>query len=162
MKGAKSLATHKVLRQFPYGLYAVGVRGKEGDINAFMGSWITQCSFDPPLILICVKLDTKSYQLLQKGRVFSINLLDPSEKVLARKLVKPTHRVGDKLGKVSHVEEDTGAPILREAFAYAECRVKSITKPGDHALVVGQVVNACLRKKKPTLTCADLKWHYAG
>ncbi|MCI0743875.1 MAG: flavin reductase [Verrucomicrobia subdivision 3 bacterium] len=68
----------------------------------------------------------------------------------------------DKLGKVGHVEENTGAPILRRAFAYVECKVRQICEPGDHALVVGEVTHAGVRGQGKPIMCADLKWHYGG
>jgi flavin reductase (DIM6/NTAB) family NADH-FMN oxidoreductase RutF len=100
--------------------------------------------------------------LVKQGRVFSVNLIDKSEQRLARQLVKPSACVGDKLGKVAHVAEDTGAPVLRQAFAYVECKVREIHEPGDHAIVIGEVVNAGKHGAGKSLMCSDLRWHYAG
>jgi flavin reductase (DIM6/NTAB) family NADH-FMN oxidoreductase RutF len=155
--------THEALRRIPYGLYVLGVRGKgEGEMNAMVASWVTQCSFDPPLVMVAVHMPSRTYNLIKAGKVFSLNLLDISERRLIRMLEKPAGKAGDKLGKVGHVEEDTGAPILRHAFAYLECKVRKIFEPGDHALVIGEVVNAAVRRKGESITCADLKWHYGG
>src|SRR5687768_785641 len=111
-KKATNPVAHEVLREIPYGLYVVGVRGRnDGDFNALVVSWLTQCSFDPPLIMIAVRQGTRSYELIKLGKVFSLNLIDKSERRLAREMVKPSARVGDKFGRVGHVEEITGAPI---------------------------------------------------
>jgi flavin reductase (DIM6/NTAB) family NADH-FMN oxidoreductase RutF len=125
-------------------------------------AWVTQCSFDPPLLMVAVRKPSRSYNLVKAGRVFTLNLLDKKERRIIRTLERPSRAAGDKLGKVGHVEEDTGAPILRHAFAYVECRVRAIYEPGDHALVVGEVVHAAVRGRGEPLTCADLKWHYGG
>ncbi len=163
MKTERSRMIHEVLRNLPYGLYAVGVRGKlDGEINALVASWVTQCSFDPPLLMVAVRKDTQSCRLLRQGQAFSVNLLDKGERRLARELVKPAHRGGDKLGRVGHIEEHTGAPILRKAFGYVECRVCQIFEPGDHALVIGEVVNAGWHGTGEPLMCADLHWRYGG
>ena len=163
MKQQIHRTTHEVLRQIPYGLYVVGVRGREtGDVNALVVSWLTQCSFDPPLLMMAVTLGTHSYELLKEGRVFSVNLIDQSQKRIIRQMVKPSHKIGDKLGKVGHVEEDTGAPILRKAFAYLECKVRKIYEPGDHAIVVGEIVNSGRLGAGESLMCSDMKWHYGG
>lgn len=160
---ATNRVVHEILRQIPYGLYVVGVRGQnEGDFNALVVSWLTQCSFDPPLIMIAIRKGTRRHELIKQGRVFSVNLIDKSERRLARAMVKPSDRVGDKLGKISHVEEDTGAPILRKAFGYVECQVREIHEPGDHAIVTGEVVNAGKHGAGEQLMCSDLRWHYAG
>ncbi len=163
MKTHRNRMMHEILRQMPYGLYVVGVRGNgEGGLNAMAASWVTQCSFEPPLLLVAVRKPSRTYQLVKAGRVFSLNLLDKKEQRLIRALEPPARSAGDKLSKVGHVEEDTGAPILRHAFAYLECKVRAIYEPGDHALVVGEVVRAVSRGPGEPLMCTDLKWHYAG
>jgi len=154
---------HEALRQIPYGLYVVGVRaGRNGEMNAMAASWITQCSFDPPLIMVAIRKPSHSYDLVKDGKVFSINLLDKKERRVIRTIERPFRAAGDKLGKIGHVEENTGAPSLRHAFAYLECKVRKIYEPGDHALVVGEVVHAGLRGKGEPIMCSDLKWHYGG
>ena len=163
MKNHKNRTTHEALRQIPYGLQVVGVRGNgDGGMNALVASWVTQCSFDPPLIMVAVRKPSRTYDLVKAGKVFSLNLLDKKDRRIIRTLERPARSAGDKLGKVGHVEEDTGAPILRHAFAYAECKVRAVYEPGDHALIVGEVVHAGLRRKGDPLMCADLKWHYGG
>lgn len=155
--------THEALRQIPYGLYVIGVRGNgDGAMNALAASWVTQCSFDPPLLLVAVRKPSRTYDLVKTGKAFSLNLLDKKDGRIIRTLERPARSVGDKLGKVGHVEEDTGAPILRHAFAYVECRVREIYEPGDHALIVGEVVHAGFRREGEPIMCADLKWHYGG
>lgn len=162
MKNHRDRMMHEALRQLPYGLYVLGVRGKNSELNAMAVSWAMQCSFDPPLVMVAVRMPSRTYNLVKAGKVFSLNLLDKKERKLLRLLEKPAAVSGDKLGKVGHVEEDTGAPILRRAFAYVECKVKKIYEPGDHALVIGEVVHAGIRARGDSLTCADMKWHYGG
>ena len=163
MKTMNDPTVHEVLREIPYGLYIVGVRGgTEGDNNALVVSWLTQCSFDPPLIMMAVRRGTRSYDMLKEGGVFSINLLDKKDQDLARQFVKPSDRVGDKMSGVEHGSDKTGAPILQRAFACIECKVREMSEPGDHAIVIGEVVNARRHGTGESLTCSDLQWHYAG
>jgi flavin reductase (DIM6/NTAB) family NADH-FMN oxidoreductase RutF len=163
MKTQKSRTVHEVLRQIPYGIYIVGVRGKrDGEFNALVVSWLTQCSFDPPLLMVAVRKGTRSWDLAKKGQVFSVNFIDKSQRRLARQMVKPADRVGDKLRTVNHIEEQTGAPLLQNAFAYVECKVREIHEPGDHALVIGEVISAGKRGPGEPLMCADMRWRYGG
>jgi flavin reductase (DIM6/NTAB) family NADH-FMN oxidoreductase RutF len=162
MKHDPNLTVHEILREIPYGIYVVGIRGKDRAVNALLVSWLAQCSFDPPLIMIAVRRGTRSYDLIKEGKVFSVNLIDKSEEELARHFVKPSERIGEKLEKTDHLEERTGAPILPQAFAYLECNVREMHEPGDHAIVIGEVVNAGQPGKGRVLMCSDLHWHYAG
>jgi flavin reductase (DIM6/NTAB) family NADH-FMN oxidoreductase RutF len=163
MKKSRDQMMHEALRQIPYGLYVVGVGGNgDGQMNALAASWVTQCSFDPPLVMVAVRKPSRTYDLVKVGRVFSLNLLDRKERDLIRAVERPARASRNKFAEVAHVEEDTGAPVLPQAFAYAECRVRAIYEPGDHALVVGEVVHAAVRAEGQPLMCADLKWHYGG
>jgi len=163
MKRSRSPTIHAVLRQIPYALYVIVGSGKDdSDHNALVVSWLTQCSFDPPLLMIALRKGSRSYDLMRRGKAFSVNLIDKSERRLARELVKPAQRVGNKLEKFANTEGDTGVPILRRAFAYLECKVREIREPGDHALVIGEVVKAGQHNTGEQLMCSDLRWHYAG
>jgi flavin reductase (DIM6/NTAB) family NADH-FMN oxidoreductase RutF len=154
-------STHEALRQIPYGLYILGV-GNHGDVNAMAASWVTQCSFDPPLLMVAVRKGSRTYDLIQEGGKFTLNLIDKKHRDIIQVLEKPFHMVGDKIRQVSHSEDDTGAPVLEQAFAYIECEVRDIYEPGDHAIVIGEVIHAELREQGDPIMCSDLKWHYGG
>ncbi len=163
MKTRRDRPTHEALRQIPYGLEAVGVRGNgDGAMNALAVSWVTQCSFEPPLVMVAIRKPSRTYDLVKSGKVFSLNLLDKRDQRIIRTVERTARSDGDKLRKVRHLEEATGAPILREAFAYVECKVRAIYEPGDHALIIGEVVHGGFRGQGDPLTCADLRWHYGG
>ena len=112
--------------------------------------------------MVAVRKGSLTYDLLKKGNVFSLNLLDKKDRRIIRAVEKPSRSAKNKMRTVEHVEEQTGAPILLQAFAYVECKVRAIYEPGDHALVIGEVVHAGRRGRGEPLTCADLKWHYGG
>ena len=46
----------QALRTFSYGLYAVSC-ANEGEVNAFTVNWLTQVSFEPPLVAVSVEND---------------------------------------------------------------------------------------------------------
>lgn len=150
------------LRKIPHGVYIIGVR--QGDqLNAFTATWLTQVSFTPPLVALGVKKDSHSYAMITHGRVFSVNLLGKQQKSVAEHFVKPASVGGEKLKDVPHRPGKTGAPILTEAIAYFECEVREIANDGgDHALVIGEVVEAGVPKDEPALTLTDTGWHYGG
>lgn len=151
------------LRKFPHGIYVVGV--KQGPHrNAFTATWLTQVSFTPPLVAVGIKKDSHSLEMIKIDRVFSVNILGKDQKALAEHFVRPAAVVGEKLASVPNRVGKTGAPILEEAIAYVECEVREIANEhGDHALVIGEVVEAGVRSKDgPALTLLDTGWHYGG
>jgi flavin reductase (DIM6/NTAB) family NADH-FMN oxidoreductase RutF len=158
---AHARSTHEALRRIPYGVYIIGVRS-DGEMNAMAASWVTQCSFDPPLLMVAIRKDSHTYDLIQHARTFSLNLIDKHNQQIVRTLEKPFHFMRNKIEQVEHIEVGDGSPILQEAFAYVECNVRDIYEPGDHALVIGQVTHADVREDGDPITCADMKWHYGG
>ena len=149
------------LRKIPHGVYVVGV--KQGDqLNAFTATWLTQVSFTPPLVAIGIKKDAHSFDMIRHDGVFSVNLLGKDQKALAEHFVKPASVVGEKLNGIPHRAGKTGAPILDEAIAYFECEVREILAGGDHAAVIGEVVEAGVRKDEEALTLKDTGWQYGG
>ncbi len=151
------------LRKLPHGVYIAGVT-QDSQLNAFTATWFTQVSFTPPLVALGVKKDSHSFAMIQRSKVFSINILGKEQKPLAEHFVKPASVVGEKLKTIAHHVGKTGSPILDEAIAYVECEVREIANSlGDHALIIGEVVEAGVRSKDaPALTLMDTGWHYGG
>jgi flavin reductase (DIM6/NTAB) family NADH-FMN oxidoreductase RutF len=155
-------ARKTLLRKIPHGLYIVGV-AHNGQLNAFTGTWLTQASFTPPRIVLGVRKDSGSFEMLKQSRVFSVSLLRKDQQSVAEHFVKPSRLVGEKLKDVPHHLGRTGAPVLDDAIGYLECEVREIANEhGDHAVVVGEVVEAVLRRDEPALTLMDTGWQYGG
>lgn len=154
-------AKKKALRKIVHGVYVVGVK-QDSKLNAFTATWITQVSFKPPLVVVGVSKDALSYQMIEASRVFVINFLGSDQKLLAQHFLKPAHLGGNKLEGVKFHLGKTGAPILEEAVAYVECEVRDIHPGGDHAVVIGEVVEAGVHRDVDPLTLKGTGWQYGG
>ena len=150
------------LRKIPHGVYIVGV-AHDGHLNAFTATWLTQVSFTPPLVALGIKKGSHSFEMIKLGRVFSVNVLGKNQKAVAEHFVKPAAVVGEKLKEIRHRAGKTGAPVLEDAVAFFECEVREIANElGDHAVVIGEVVEAGVHRDEPALTLTDTGWHYGG
>ena len=155
-------AKKTALRKIPHGVYVVGVK-QGSQLNAFTATWLTQVSFTPPLVALGIKRDSHSLEMIRQEGVFSVNLLGKDQKALAEHFVKPAAVVGEKLRTIAHHPGVTGTPILEDAIAHVECRVREVANEhGDHAVVIGEVVEAGVRKDEVALTLMDTGWHYGG
>ena len=155
-------AKKAMLRKMPHGVYIVGVRNG-AEVNAFTGTWLTQVSITLPLVALGVKKDTHSFSMIKAGRVFSVNFLRKDQKAVAEHFVKPATVVGEKLKDVRYRRGSTGAPVLEDALGFIECEVREIAnESGDHAVVIGEVIEAGVHKDEPALTLLDTGWHYGG
>jgi flavin reductase (DIM6/NTAB) family NADH-FMN oxidoreductase RutF len=155
-------AKKKVLRSIVYGLYALGVRDGE-EMHAMTVNWMTQCSFEPPMLAVAVEKESRSLALLRASRAFAISVLPTGARQLAGQLGRSSATTPRKLEGVAHrAGPVTGAPILEDATGCLECRVTEELPAGDHVLVIGEVVEAQSLREADTLTLRETGFRYAG
>lgn len=133
------------LRMIPYGIYVLTAESADGTAAATV-NWVTQTSFDPPLIVVGVKTDSGAYQIVKKAKKFALNMLGKGHQGIAFGFFKPVERDGNTLGGEPIRTGSTGAPILENAIACVECEVSQIVEEGDHHIVIGKVVDAHVHK----------------
>lgn len=161
LRGGVTVARKKALRMIAYNIFVVTTK-RGSEVNAFTGTWLTQSSFEPPLVAIGVNKKNSSYEMIKQSRVFAINFLGRSQKDLAVHFFQPRQRVGNRLGKIPFRLEITGCPILEEASAYLECEVREVVEVGDHGLFIGEVINAGVHREEAPLTLQETGWVYGG
>ena len=154
-------AKKTVLRMFTYGLYALTVPDGEGGNGATV-NWVTQVSFDPPLIAVSVEKTSRSIVLIRQHRVFALNVYSSDQRELAGQLGKRSANRSDKFAGVSWDSGTTGAPLLTDALGYVECSVRSEIDSGDSAIFVVEVVAAGVRSSGRPLTMESSGFKHAG
>ena len=55
------------LRMIPYGLYVMTTETEDGRVSAATVNWVTQASFQPPLVVVGVKVDSAGHNLIQES-----------------------------------------------------------------------------------------------
>jgi flavin reductase (DIM6/NTAB) family NADH-FMN oxidoreductase RutF len=156
-------AKQTVLSQFGYGLYALTVK-HEGDEHGMTASWVSQASFDPPMVVVAVENASKTIGMIRDAHHFAVNVLREGQRDVAEKLGRPSAGAAQKLkGIKTKPALASGAPILADALGWLECRVVATLPSGDHTLVLGEVVEAAVEHEgaKP-LTLQDAGFAYAG
>jgi flavin reductase (DIM6/NTAB) family NADH-FMN oxidoreductase RutF len=155
----------RVLWTMPYGLYVVGSRAGERR-NAMTLNWATQVSFEPKLIAISVEKTALTHELLDAGRVFALCIIDREDRAIVRKFTKPVEvdEAAMTLNGFPFRDGLSGAPILTQAAAYADCAVRQTLDCGGHTLFVGEVVDAGFQKDEetPVLRMEDTRMSYGG
>jgi len=155
-------AKKKLLRHIPSGLYVIGVKAGD-DLHGFTGSWLSQVSMKPPMVMLGVREASHSLEMMRKGKVMTVNYFGKKDQDLVAKFFKHAPAEGGRLAGVGFHTEKTGAPILEKALGYLECHIRDIVEGfGDHALVLAEVVEATLREDAPPLIMSDTPWHYGG
>src|SRR5579859_1386087 len=151
----------QVLRTFTYGLYAVSC-ANEGEVNIFTANWLTQVSFEPPLLAVSIENVSKSLPMILRSRIFTVNVLRSGGRELAGKLGKSALQHPDKLHGITFEIGANGCPILHEALAWIACEVRRTVETGDSTLVAGEVIDVGIVGEGLPLTMAEAGFRHAG
>jgi len=133
------------LRAINYGLYVL--TATVGDEVAASGvNWLTQASFEPPLVVVGVKSDSGAAALIEKSRAFAVNVLADDQLDVGKAFFRSTTVEGDKLnGHAFEASPSTGNPLITACPWWFECRVTDTIERGDHTVYVAEVVEAGVR-----------------
>ena len=159
-------ARKTVLRMIPYGLYVLTAATEEsvgcGTIN-----WVSQMSFDPPLLALGVRTDTKSLVNIKAGGAMALSFLGAGQGDLAFAFFGDAESEGDEFvtkdARIPFERTPGGAIVLTDAPAWVELRLRETVNLGDHAVVVVEVTDVGLRQDGPeALTLKELGLNYGG
>lgn len=156
-------AKKTVLRQFTYGLYAV-TASHDGERGVFTANWLSQVSFEPPLVALSVEKDSATLELILGDGHFTICPLADGQRELAGNLGRPKARAGDKFSAyaLKLVSTRRGTPALADALGFVECSLVSETSAGDSVLLIGEVVEANVLNDGEPLTMRAAGFRHAG
>ena len=152
-------ARKTALRMIPYGIYVLTAEDGDG-VAAATVNWVTQTSFNPPLVAVAVKADSGAYAVIGRTGTFALNMLAKGQQGAAFAFFKPAQREGETIGGEPVRKGTTGAPLLTNASAAVECKVVETVQRGDHHIVVGEVVEAHLNKPvegRPDVAVLEMK-----
>jgi flavin reductase (DIM6/NTAB) family NADH-FMN oxidoreductase RutF len=114
---------------------ALGLRG----ITASSFSFV---SLAPPLVLVCILEGSSFVPTIQEGGAFAVNVLPEDDEFLADRFANRAPLVPPTFAGVPYRTAATGAPLLRAAIAWFDCRVHAAYAGGDHRIFIGDVL-AC-------------------
>ena len=148
------------LRMFSYGVYILS-SVNEGEYCVSTITWVSQASFEPPMISVCIKRDSTSYEIVKKRGEFILHLLGDSQKELAATFFKPTIFENEKLNG-QEFSLANNLPLLKDIPAYIQCKVVEILENGDHPLFLAEVVDAKINNDSNPLELRKTGWTYGG
>ncbi|MGH7338919.1 MAG: flavin reductase family protein, partial [Candidatus Rokuibacteriota bacterium] len=93
---ADPVAKRKALRSLPHPAFIVGcAHGAERTM--FLGTWLTQVSFNPPLVAFGCRKDSGAHEIIRQSGAFSLSLLDRQQKDLAAAFLRGASFDGDRV-----------------------------------------------------------------
>ena len=149
----------KAFARLTYGIYALTSKTDEV-INAMIASWVSQVSYEPPLVMVAVHPNRFSHQLIAQGGSFALHVLASTQANLLSRFKGAD--VKAKFSSLDWAAGKSGCPILKECLAYLECDLKTHYRPGNHTLFIGEVIAAGVFADDKPLTTGDYDGIYLG
>jgi len=142
----KDVNTAKVHRLFyPQAPVIVTVE-RTARIGAMPAIWCMPLSFNPLLIGVSVAPEHETYKMILEAQAFGINWLEYSYAKQVGELGETSGR--ECVNKLSSVAlttikgSKTSQPLIQEASAALECRLRERVRTGTHELIVGEIAGA--------------------
>ncbi len=124
------------LRAISYGLYVL-TAADGTELGAAGVNWLTQASFEPPLVVVGVKADNDTHAIIERTQTFAVNVLGEDQLDIGKAFFRTTKVEGDTLnGYRFEKGPETGSPLLVDLPYWFEGRVTDTVKRGDHTVYV--------------------------
>lgn len=128
----------QVMGHFATGVTVVTTRS-QGRLAGLTINAFCSVSLNPPLILICVDLTSKTYPGIRESGVFAVNMLTEKQEYLSRCFATASVERYESFCHASYHVAVTGAPIIDDTLAFIDARVVAEYPGGDHMIFLGQV-----------------------
>lgn len=133
---ATGLQMRHALRRYVTGVTVVTTLDEHGSLVGLTANSFTSVSLEPPLVLVCLGLQSRSYaHCVRQGR-YTINVLTDEQGEIAQQFAT---RGGPRDGVCHWRLNQRGYPVLTASLAHFECTLVNSVLAGDHAILIGAV-----------------------
>ena len=139
--------TADAMRQFRnvMGRFATGVTvvttEVDGAVHGMTANAFSSLSLKPLLLLVCIDNNGSSAEWFDGCQHFAINILARDQEAVSNHFAS-SKRHDNPMGAFAYSTASTGAPVLDDTIAYADCVVHERLAGGDHTILIGRVVDA--------------------
>lgn len=154
----------QALKLLSSGVYVLSTCGPE-TLHAAAVSWVSQVSFSPPLVLVALRRNSHLAQAVRKAHRFALNILAADQQDVAQAFFAHQTEPLDTGVIAGQGFRVTGGrcPLLTDALAWLECRLSAEPPcPGDHVLMLGEVIGAGVRREGQPMVLGSTPWAYGG
>ncbi|WP_226780936.1 flavin reductase family protein [Oceaniglobus trochenteri] len=144
-----SRAFRDALGQFATGVTVVTTATPDGPLGITANSFAS-VSLDPPLVLWSPARAARRFPVYEAAQHFAIHVMGAEQAGLCNAFV----RDGAAFGDLDWAPGPSGAPLIEGCLARFECERYAVHDGGDHAIIVGRVLNAQSRPGAPLVFSA--------
>jgi 3-hydroxy-9,10-secoandrosta-1,3,5(10)-triene-9,17-dione monooxygenase reductase component len=124
--------------RFASGVTVITARGANGEPAGTTVSAVTSLSLEPALVLVCLDRKSQTLAAVRGHGAFAVNVLGAHHQEVSNAFARSAnHAAWDQL---THVDGETGSPLLGDAHVALDCRLDRVSDGGDHEILIGRVV----------------------
>jgi flavin reductase (DIM6/NTAB) family NADH-FMN oxidoreductase RutF len=148
------------LGRVPSGLFVLTARQSDTE-TGMLASWVQQCSFDPPQVIIAVRPDRPISAWLTPAASFALNILEDTQTDMIGHFGRGFDLDQRAFNGLEITRLPSGPVVLDEALAFLECQVVARHPGGDHDLLVARVLGGrMLSEGHPMVHVRKSGMHY--
>ena len=151
------------LGQMMHGVQVVGAH-HDGVSRAYCSHWVSQVSFEEPVVMASVSPKHDTYPLLLASGEFAVSVLAGDQVGAGQYFSYPGRKFRYLADEFLSVFPGTSLPVVRDAIAWLRCEVFETKPMADHELFFARVVavQPGRLKEPPLLYSSRLGWRIAG
>ncbi len=153
-------------RQMPHPVTLISVSdGKEENIATM--SWCSPVSFEPPLVMVAIRPNRFTHDILLRSGEFGLMVLSEMQKEMATLAGTLTGSKAQKweletFRRFRKEPRTIRAALLRECRAVYECKLTNHMTAGDHTIFVGEIIHGEIDPDQKPLILFDRKYFGLG
>jgi flavin reductase (DIM6/NTAB) family NADH-FMN oxidoreductase RutF len=151
------------LGQMIKGVEVVGAH-HDGVSRAFCSHWVTQVSFEEPIVMSSVSPKHDTYPLMVASGRFSVSILAGDQVDVGQYFSYPGRKFRYIVDEYLDELPETRLPVVRNCIAWLRCEIFEQMTMADHELLFARVVEvgAGRLKDPPLLYSSRLGWRITG
>ncbi|MFW2382150.1 MAG: flavin reductase family protein [Acidimicrobiales bacterium] len=150
------------LGQMIKGVQVVGA-AHDGTIRAYTSHWVSQISFDQPIVMASVSPKHDTYPLMVSSGRFSVSILAADQIMAGQYFSYPGRKFNYVAPELLELDE-SGLPVVPNSIAYLTCETFDRIERFDHDLFLANVtaVREGRLGEPPLLYSARHGWRRTG
>jgi 3-hydroxy-9,10-secoandrosta-1,3,5(10)-triene-9,17-dione monooxygenase reductase component len=154
-------ALRSVFRRVPSPVAIITAVARREIRGMTVGS-LTSLSLDPPLVSFNVERAAQMFTLLAEASGFAVHLVGVHQAGLCKRFAEPDRTGQEQFASVMYGFDVDGNPLLGGALAALRCRTYARFPAGDHAIIVGEVVESRRQEGDAPLVYYDRRYRGIG
>lgn len=135
-------------------LPVVIVTARKGErVNGMTAAWISQVSAEPPIVMVAIRSERYTWELMDDTEYFGISILGDGQKDIAEFFGTVSGRDKDKFEEtdIEPFYSEEGIPLIPDSIAAFMCKKREVVEIGDHLTVFGEAKKGWKGCKKEPL-----------